>query len=429
MSTSEARPSRTETENEGDKPRRCGGQGYRPVGDGAVAPWGESSSSPSPTFSPSARGLSPTRRQPCPLRAIALSPRDGLGRLQGAAAGEDRQPAEEDAARSGVSRSWLQAIASRKRPLAGGQVARAAGQQRQPAVEPGQQRRRRQEGDAGRRQLDGERQPVEAAADRGHGRRRCSAVRAKSGLHRPRSLDEEPRPPRTRPRSARAGGSVGRGSASGGTANAVLPGDAQGARGWWPARVSPAQAPSSSATDAAPPPRPARSCRAPAAAAGRAETPPAPRPTGRSPCSRTPQRLGDGRADEGGVAKRRQSDEEDAVGEASAPARRRRPGRGGSCRCRRGRSGSRGARRVAAGVRWTSAISRSRPISGVRGTGKGANASRAPCSNVGGCRLWSAGSEGAMRLSPRVLGGGPERCGAVPGKGGRARRRAASGSH
>jgi hypothetical protein len=57
------------------------------------------------------------------------------------------------------------------RAKAGGQVARPADEQRQPPRQPGQQRARRQQANPRRRQLDGQRQPVEAGADGGHGRR------------------------------------------------------------------------------------------------------------------------------------------------------------------------------------------------------------------------------------------------------------------
>ena len=94
-----------------------------------------------------------------------------LGRLQGAAADEDGQPPEERLLRRASSRSWLQAMASRI-------VRRRAGRSRAPPTSSGSRRAsrassaaRRQQADPRRRQLDGQRQPVEAAADRGDGRR------------------------------------------------------------------------------------------------------------------------------------------------------------------------------------------------------------------------------------------------------------------
>ena len=71
-----------------------------------------------------------------------------------------------------------------------GQVAPAAGQQRQPVLQPGQQRRRREDLDPGRGQLDGQRQPVQPAADVGDG---CGVLvgQREVGLDRLRPRDEE----------------------------------------------------------------------------------------------------------------------------------------------------------------------------------------------------------------------------------------------
>ena len=78
------------------------------------------------------------------------------------------------------------------RLLPGGQVARAAGQQRQPPLQPGEQRRRREDLDARGGQLDGQRQAVQAAADLGDRRRRSR----RSARSRPCTAcarcDEEP---------------------------------------------------------------------------------------------------------------------------------------------------------------------------------------------------------------------------------------------
>ena len=74
--------------------------------------------------------------------------------------------------------------------LAGRQVARPIAQQPQAILHLRQQRLRREELDPGRRQLDGERQPVEGAADRGHrGCRRL--VEGQCRPHRAGTLQEE----------------------------------------------------------------------------------------------------------------------------------------------------------------------------------------------------------------------------------------------
>ena len=95
---------------------------------------------------------------------------DRLGRLQRAAADEDRQTAKEQRS-AGVSRSSLQAMVARI-------VCWRSSRSRAPPVsswslagEPGQQRLGRQQLHAGGRQLDRQRQPVQPRAYLGDGRR------------------------------------------------------------------------------------------------------------------------------------------------------------------------------------------------------------------------------------------------------------------
>jgi hypothetical protein len=76
------------------------------------------------------------------------------------------------------------------RPQSRGQVARPADEQRQPPRQPTQQRARRQQADPRRRQLDGERQPVETGTDGGH-RRRVRLGEAEVRPRRPGALREQ----------------------------------------------------------------------------------------------------------------------------------------------------------------------------------------------------------------------------------------------
>ena len=97
---------------------------------------------------------------------ILLRVGDRLGRLERAAADKDRQSAEE--ALFGLTE---QVVAPRNRAaqrlLSSGQIPGAAGEDLQPAFHPAEHRRRRQCLHTCRRQLDGQRQPVEAVADLG----------------------------------------------------------------------------------------------------------------------------------------------------------------------------------------------------------------------------------------------------------------------
>ncbi len=74
--------------------------------------------------------------------------------------------------------------------LSQGQVAAAAGQHEQALLQTVKQRARGQDADPGRGQLDGQRQPVKAAADRGNGRGVLGAQRER-GLIRRCALQEE----------------------------------------------------------------------------------------------------------------------------------------------------------------------------------------------------------------------------------------------
>ena len=106
---------------------------------------------------------------------------DGLGRLERAAAGEDREAREQLLARRSSSRSWLQAIVARS-------VRCRSGASRAPPVSSGSRCSSRSSSVAGgstlharRGQLDRQRQAVEPRADRrdeSDGRRRARAPRA-----------------------------------------------------------------------------------------------------------------------------------------------------------------------------------------------------------------------------------------------------------
>ena len=117
-----------------------------------------------------------------------------------------------------------------QRLLAGREIARAAGQQRQPALQPAQHRLGRQQPDAGRRQLDRQRQAVQPGADLGHGRGVLVGQR-EVGPDRACSLRRRARRPAycesgLRRRLARRAS----GSASGGTAYSCSPRSWSGSR-------------------------------------------------------------------------------------------------------------------------------------------------------------------------------------------------------
>ena len=130
-----------------------------------------------------------------------------LGRRQVATAGEHRQPLE-DALLVVEEQLVAPVDDGAQRLLARQRRARPAGEQAEPIVEPGGDLRDRERPGAGGRQLDGERQPVEAGADVGdhrvRGRRRARAARR-------------------RPRRARRRGATASSAASGGTGQMVSP--------------------------------------------------------------------------------------------------------------------------------------------------------------------------------------------------------------
>ena len=105
-------------------------------------------------------------------------------------AGEDRQPPEE-----GLLGGGQQVVAPGDPGAHGPQpfrdVLRAVGEQGEAAAEPGQQRLRRQHGHPGGRQLDRQRQAVQAPADLHH-RGRVLVGQHDGRAHRRGSLDEEP---------------------------------------------------------------------------------------------------------------------------------------------------------------------------------------------------------------------------------------------
>jgi hypothetical protein len=144
----------------------------------------------------------------------------GLGRVQREAAGKDGQALEQGPL---LRRQQVDAPADRvaHRPEPLGLVHPAPDRQRKARLQPGEDRRRRQDADPGRRQLDGERQAVQAAADRCDRRR---VLRRKGEPRRGRlgPVHEEPTAAASATASNGALGSAS-GSASGGTATACSP--------------------------------------------------------------------------------------------------------------------------------------------------------------------------------------------------------------
>ena len=109
------------------------------------------------------------------------------------------------------------------------QVAAAAGQQGQPLLEPGQERRRRQDLHPGRGKLDGQRQAVEAAADGGDGGGVCCSQREVRQA-RLRALDEERDRGDPRQLLESAAERSAAGSGRGGTGNSRSPRTCSGSR-------------------------------------------------------------------------------------------------------------------------------------------------------------------------------------------------------
>jgi hypothetical protein len=130
------------------------------------------------------------RRQPVEDVSFPGRGADGLRGREGAAAGADRQPAEE-----GPLLSAQQIVAPAdgvaQRPLPRRQVAGTTGQYPQPVSQALQEDGGREELDAGGGQLDRERQPVEPPADLGDRRRRLVGDgEVVPGL--PGAVDEQP---------------------------------------------------------------------------------------------------------------------------------------------------------------------------------------------------------------------------------------------
>ena len=117
-------------------------------------------------------------------------PADGLDRFEVAAAGEDRQPIEQQPPAL-VEQVVAPGNRAPKRLLAGRQVARARRQDVELVLEAGQDRVRRQELGPRRGELDREGHAVEPRRDRGN-RRGVVVGHGKRRLDRQRSLDEQP---------------------------------------------------------------------------------------------------------------------------------------------------------------------------------------------------------------------------------------------
>lgn len=112
-----------------------------------------------------------------------------MGSVERAAASEDGEASEQQ-----LLRRVKQVVAPfdrpLQRPLSFGQVARASRQQRQTLFEAGQHLSGFQEPNTARRQLDGERQPVEPSADFSY-RRSVLVGEAESWFRRASTLDKE----------------------------------------------------------------------------------------------------------------------------------------------------------------------------------------------------------------------------------------------
>jgi hypothetical protein len=124
------------------------------------------------------------------VEAQLLRVADGLGRLQGPAAGEHRQPGEQPplGAREQVVAPGDGAAQG---PLPVREGPGPGGQQGQAPLEPGQDLLGGQHLGPGRGQLDGQGQPVEPGRDLGH-RRGVLGGQPEPRPHRPGPLDEQP---------------------------------------------------------------------------------------------------------------------------------------------------------------------------------------------------------------------------------------------
>ena len=175
-------------EDGGGQRRGAEGDSLRAVGDTAVAVRGSGGDE---------RGafvvlLSPSPPQSVsfvPLRAIALSPCNGLDRVQGSAAGEDREAAE-DGLIGGREQVVGPGDGRLHRLVAIRGILGTAGQDLEPVGEAGQQGGRRQDLGPGGGQLDRQRQAIEPRADLGDRRHRLGGDH-QIGLGCPRPVDKE----------------------------------------------------------------------------------------------------------------------------------------------------------------------------------------------------------------------------------------------
>ena len=291
-----------------------------------------------------------------------------LGRLQGAAADEDGQPPEQ---RLLLGREQVVAPGDgvAHRPQPGGQVARPAGRAAAAAAPAGPAA---PPAAAGRSAPRPARSP--AAARRGGGRSRRPPARSPAVRREVRRAPPAPArrrggPPRSRASSSASGRRPGSGSASGGTGKSLLAGEAQDgpagdedARGR--ARRRAGRRPAAAAGSTCSKLSSTRSrCRVPRGAASRPRPAAGRPPPARRGPARSPRRRGRGRGSRRGGRRRRRRRSPRRGASATRRARRVLPTPPGPVRVRR-RTPSSPSRAQ------TAAASRSRPISGVSGTGR-----------------------------------------------------------
>ena len=151
-----------------------------------------------------------------------------LGRIETEASGEDAQACEH---RLLLRVEQVEAPVERRaqRLLALGPVARAAAEELEPLPEAREQRLRRQQLDAGRGELDRERQPVEPHAEL-RDRRRVLVRHGEARRDGPRALEEERHRLVPRERLERRQRAPDPASASGGTGKACSAARRSGAR-------------------------------------------------------------------------------------------------------------------------------------------------------------------------------------------------------
>ena len=130
-----------------------------------------------------------TRARRARLRPPRLGA-DPLDGLEPRPSDEDREGRRTAPCPGSSSMSWLQAIAPRRVCWRSGRSRAPPARSAEAVLEPAEHRLRREDSDARRRQLDGQRQAVESHADLGHGRR-VLVGDLEVGLHRAGALDEE----------------------------------------------------------------------------------------------------------------------------------------------------------------------------------------------------------------------------------------------